>query len=174
MKTPPWAKSSLKLETAEGQLWQRAFSELKPTLSKNLSKYNLSPNNIELLNLTPIFQEDIPKVGGYYTCSDFVIFLPLNTQEFILEKLLGGAGGQTGFQGTGLLGKRSLETFLGGLYSNLFTGAESFKEFELTLKTSRFLCLELNFVFENSFQASLWIPWNQRKTVLAMTGVEDE
>lgn len=174
MKTPPWAKSSLKLETAEGQLWQRAFSELKPTLSKNLSKYNLSPNNIELLNLNPMFQEDIPKVGGYYTCSDFVVFLPLNTQEFILEKLLGGTGGQTGFQGTGLLGKRSLETFLGGIYSNAFAGAESFKEFELTLKTSRYLSLELNFVFENSFQASLWIRWDQRKTVLAMTGVEDE
>ena len=112
MKTPPWAKSSLKLETAEGKLWQRAFSELKPTLSKNLSKYNLSPNNIELLNLTPIFQEDIPKVGGYYSCSDFVIFLPLNTQEFILEKLLGGAGGRQAFKGQGFWGRGLLKLFL--------------------------------------------------------------
>jgi len=174
LKTPPWAKSSLKLETAEGQLWQRAFSDLKPTLQKNLSKFNLNANDIELLSLSPMFQEDIPKVGGYYTSSDFVVFLPLNTQEFILEKLLGGAGGQTGFQGTGLLGKKSLETFLSGLYPNSFLGAESFKEFELTLKTSRYLSLELNFVFENSYQASLWIPWDQRKTVLKLTGVEDE
>lgn len=174
MKTPPWAKSSLKLESAEGQLWQRAFSEIKPTFQKNLSKHNISPLQVDLLEIKLLFQEDLPKVGGYYTSKEVVVFLPLNTQEFILEKLLGGYGGQSGFQGTGLLGKKTIESFLVDVVSMPFTGAESFKEFELTLKTSRYLSLELNLQYEKYFQASLWIPWDHRLKILEKTGVTDE
>ncbi len=174
MKTPPWAKSSLKLETAEGQLWQRAFQELKPLFLKKLSKHNLAPMNVDLLELKPLFQEDLPRVGGYYTSKEIIIFLPLTTQEFLLEKILGGQGGQSGFQGTGLLGKKSIENFLSDILEVHFSGAESYKEFELTLKTSRFLDLEINIQFEKFFQASLWLPWDQRTKFLDLLGVRDE
>ncbi|MCO4795445.1 MAG: hypothetical protein KC493_17120, partial [Bacteriovoracaceae bacterium] len=150
MKTPPWAKSSVKIESEEGQLWQRAFQKIKPLFQKKLSSHNIQLSNIEFLELNPLFQESLPPVGGYYSFESDIplfLFLPLNTQEFFIEGLLGGGKGElSGFQGTGLLGKKAIESMISSIVELPSSGFESLKEFELTLLTHRLFELKLNLV----------------------------
>ncbi|MCO4794599.1 MAG: hypothetical protein KC493_12845, partial [Bacteriovoracaceae bacterium] len=133
---------------------------------------------IELLELNPLFQENLPPVGGYYAFESetpLFLFLPLNTQEFFIEGLLGGGKGElSGFQGTGLLGKKAIESMISSIVELSSNGFESLKEFELTLLTHRLFELKLNLVSEKSYQISIWIGWDQRKKILEKIGVEVE
>lgn len=79
-----------------------------------------------------------------------------------------------GHQGMGVLGKKSIESMMSALSTVHVKAFESLRELSLELKSTGFLEIQVNLIWEKTFQFSFLIPWEKRKSVLKLLGEECE